>query len=94
MAGLWESWKNDGEVIESCTIITTTANALMESLHDRMPVILSPDDYAAWLDSDITDKPALQKLLHPCDANWLEAYPVRPLVGNPRNDVPECIERL
>jgi putative SOS response-associated peptidase YedK len=50
-AGLWECWKApDGEIIESCTILTTTANSLIEALHDRMPVILKPEDFAVWLD--------------------------------------------
>jgi putative SOS response-associated peptidase YedK len=84
-AGLWEKW-ND---IESCTIITTEANAVMEPIHDRMPVILAPNDYSEWLDATATEP---GKLLTPCPPDELTAYAVNPNVNNARNEVPECIE--
>jgi putative SOS response-associated peptidase YedK len=93
-AGLWEFWKGDGEEIQSCTLITTEANALMEPIHDRMPVILSPEDYPIWLDAEFKDKESLKGLLRPCDPALLEAYPVTTLVNNPRNDLAKCIERV
>ncbi len=92
-AGLWESWKADGQEIESCTIITTAANDLMEPIHDRMPVILAAEDYAIWLDGKFKNKTALQDLLKPCDPNLLEVYPISTVVNNPRNESPQCLER-
>jgi putative SOS response-associated peptidase YedK len=86
-AGLWESW-ND---IESCTIITTDANSLMAPVHHRMPVILAPNDYAEWLDPAAEE---LGRLLTPCPADELVAYPVSTLVNNARNETPECIDPI
>ena len=92
MAGLWGTWKApSGEPLHSCTIITTAANSLMEPIHDRMPVILTRETEAAWLDRSIDDPVALTHLLAPYPAPELEAYPVSTLVNSPRNDAPECI---
>ncbi len=86
-AGLWEYWAGEGQEIQSCTIITTTANSLMEPLHDRMPVILAEAAFPVWLVSDFQNKEALNNLLRPCDADLLEAYPVKTVVNNPRNAI-------
>ncbi len=92
MAGLWETWKTpSGEPLHSCTIITTSANSLMEPIHDRMPVILTQEAEAAWLDRGIDDPVALTRLLVPYPAPELEAYPVSTLVNSPSNDTPECL---
>lgn len=92
-AGLWETWKSPtGETIHSCTIITTTPNALMESIHNRMPVILPCAAEALWLDRTVEDPQALLPLLTPCPAEEMEAYAVSQLVNSPRNDTPACIE--
>lgn len=91
-AGLWESWNGEGETIESCTIITASANEVMQPLHDRMPVILSASDYDQWLDPTFKDKSALKELLEPCPADWLEAYPVSTRVNNPKHDEAECLK--
>jgi putative SOS response-associated peptidase YedK len=90
LAGLWESWTAPatGEVVTSCTIITTEPNALMAELHDRMPVILDPADYGAWLDPG---RGGLE-LLRPCLDAWLEAVPVSTRVNSPRNDDPSLIQ--
>jgi putative SOS response-associated peptidase YedK len=93
-AGLWESWNGEGEAVESCTIITTSANDVMQPLHDRMPVILSAADYDSWLDPTFKDKAALKELLKPCPADWLETYPVSTRVNNPKHDEPACLERI
>ena len=93
-AGLWETWKHEGEEIQSCTIITTTANSLMEPLHDRMPVILSEAEYPVWLDSEFQDKNAIEAMVRPCDSELLEAYSVSKVVNNFRNDEAACIEPL
>src|SRR4029077_6604894 len=58
-AGLWERWPKGAEPVESCTILTTSANALVQPYHDRMPVILSSNDYNAWLDPQTTDTATL-----------------------------------
>jgi putative SOS response-associated peptidase YedK len=92
-AGLWDRWQGeDGEVIESCSIIVTEANARLRDIHDRMPVILKPADYASWLDPDNHDIVSLGKLLVPFDAAGMDAYPVSRLVNNPANDTPRCLE--
>lgn len=75
-AGLWDRWQGqDGEVIESATIIVTDANDLVRPIHDRMPVILDPADYEFWLDPG-TEPVALKFLLAPHSAGRMESYPV------------------
>ncbi len=94
-AGLWERWApQDGQPLDSCSIITTVANDLIQPLHVRMPVILSPVDHEAWLDPSIREVERLQPLLRPYPPEEMEAYPVSTRVNNPANDTPECIERL
>jgi putative SOS response-associated peptidase YedK len=91
-AGLWESWNSpDGSNILSCTIITTTPNELMQSIHNRMPVILPPEAYGLWLTPRDLPAAQLQPLLKPYPAEEMTAYPVSTLVNSPVNDVPECI---
>jgi putative SOS response-associated peptidase YedK len=90
-AGLWELWQSrDGSEITSCTIITTRANAALERVHDRMPVILDPADYAAWLDPEEGDLQRLLALLAPCSESLLRLQTVGLRVNDPRNDDPEC----
>ncbi|MCU0607049.1 MAG: SOS response-associated peptidase [Candidatus Edwardsbacteria bacterium] len=92
-AGLYEHWRSpDGRTLDTCTIITTSANALMRPIHDRMPVILDREACGAWLDPEATDPQILAGLLAPFDPDRMEAYQVGPLVNSPRNDSPECIE--
>lgn len=91
-AGLWEHWKGVGEELESCTIIVTEPNELLEPIHDRMPVILRPDDYDQWLDPELSDKERLQRLLRPYPSGEMEAYAVSTLVNKPTNDVEKCVE--
>lgn len=92
-AGLWEHWKPDeGEPIETCTIITTEPNDLMVPIQNRMPVILSPTSYDQWLDPTFQHVEPLKALLLPYLSEELTAYPVNTLVNNPRNDAPQCLE--
>jgi putative SOS response-associated peptidase YedK len=91
-AGLWEQWVHDDEIIDSCTIITTEANKVVQPVHDRMPVILHPRIYQTWLDPGNQSTDDLAGLLRPCPPNWLNMYPVGNIVGNAKNDCPECIE--
>jgi len=93
MAGLWEHWQGgDGTKLQTCTIITTAANAIMQPLHDRMPVILQPDIARQWCGPAGDDRAGAQALLAG-DANDAIVYwPVSTVVNNPRNDGPELIE--
>lgn len=91
-AGLWEHWEGgEGEIIESCTILTTDANDLVITLHDRMPVILSPDDYASWIDPNAKKPEMLGEFLVPYPADEMQAYPVTNKVNRPSYDEPDCI---
>jgi len=91
-AGLWDTWKSPtGELVNSCTIITTTPNELMEPLHNRMPVILPKEVEQVWLDQDITDSFFLKSLLMPYPADLMIAYEVSTLVNSPKNNGPECL---
>ncbi len=92
-AGLWEYWEGpEGPAIDSCTILTTTANELVGTLHDRMPVILAPQDYDLWLDPAIQKVERLESLLRPYPSEEMTAYPVSTRVNNPANESPECVE--
>lgn len=91
-AGLWDEWHApDGSPLRSCTIITTTPNSVAAAIHDRMPVILRPDDEAFWLDPAVTDSRDLLSLLVPSPAADMEAYPVSRRVNVPVSDDPELI---
>jgi putative SOS response-associated peptidase YedK len=94
-AGLWERWTNpeDQSVLETCTILTTEANAYLKDIHPRMPVMLSPEAFGPWLDP-ATDKAAAQDLLQPYPAEQLTAYPISTRVNVVANDDPSVIEPL
>jgi putative SOS response-associated peptidase YedK len=97
LAGLWATWRDpgdSGEELFTCTILTTSANDLMESVHHRMPVILAPEDWDAWLDPENTDTDELAKLLVPAPEEMLTLWPVDKAVGNIRNNRPELQEPL
>ena len=92
MAGLWESWEGpDHRVIESCTILTTRSNELMEPIHDRMPVILPDESCTEWLDPGGSDPEPLKRLLVPFNAELMKLHPVGTYVNRPENEGPECI---
>jgi putative SOS response-associated peptidase YedK len=91
-AGLWETWDKYGEEVRSGTIITTDANDLMTEIHHRMPVILHPENYEAWLDPGFDEKEALTSLLKPYPADAMEAYPVSRRVNKPSNNEPSVLE--
>ncbi|MBP1774079.1 MAG: hypothetical protein H6Q86_85 [candidate division NC10 bacterium] len=94
-AGLWDRWQPpDGPPLDTCTILTTTPNAVLRAIHDRMPVILPPDAYNVWLDPAMRDVERVQALLTPYPAEQMIAYPVSPRVNNPADDAPECIVPL
>jgi putative SOS response-associated peptidase YedK len=90
-AGLWERWQGpDGAPLETATIITTDANALVRPVHDRMPVILQPADYTAWLGAKTTMED-LKALLKPLSADLMERYRVSKRMSNARNEGEECM---
>lgn len=92
LAGLWEHWTApDGSILETCAVITTTANEFMSEIHDRMPVILERESWNLWLDPDELEPAALTELLVPCPSDLLQRTPVSTLVNNVRNESPECV---
>jgi putative SOS response-associated peptidase YedK len=94
-AGLWEHWDGpDGTRIESCSIITTDANELMQQVHNRMPVILDPADYPRWLDRDKQSAPDVADLLKPFPSSKMQLVPVSTLVNSSRNELAKCIEPI
>lgn len=94
LAGLWERWhsEEEGRDVESCAIITTGANTLVGRLHNRMPVILEPDEFRLWLDPEEAAPEKLLPLLHPAEEDVLEMYPVSSFVNKPQNEGEKCIE--
>ena len=96
-AGLWELWESsEGEVIESCTIITTSANETVKTVHERMPVILYPDSYDLWLKGDKVESPSdeLLALLTPYAAEKMSVWPVSKVVNNAKYDKEDCVKAL
>lgn len=91
-AGLWETWAKGDAPVETCCVITTTANELVAPIHDRMPVIVPPDAYEQWLRLDVQDVDLLQSLLRPYPAAEMTAYPVGTRVNNPTYSAADCIE--
>lgn len=93
-AGLWEmtNFKERQQMLLTFTIITTDANQFMKPYHDRMPVILSPKDYALWLGEKEGTENVLQDLLKPSDNHFLTCHPVSRAVNKPHHDAPDCIE--
>lgn len=95
MAGLWESWKSpEGISIYSCSVITTVPNELMTSIHDRMPVILKPEDEKDWLNPSINDPAYLQQYLKPFDSEQMEAFEVSTDVNSTKNNSPNLIQQI
>jgi putative SOS response-associated peptidase YedK len=90
-AGLWDRWRDpDGKTLETCSILTTTANAVTSATHDRMPVILHPDGHDLWLDPGMRDGDAASDLLKPCDARLMRCYPVSTRINHVANDDEGC----
>ncbi len=94
-AGLWDRWKSpDEDVVETCAILTTAPNAVLAPIHDRMPVILPPAEYARWLDPTLPDADSLAPLLVPFPPEEMLAYPVSTRVNAPAVDDEKCIAPL
>lgn len=94
-AGIWESWKSpEGQTIESCSMLTTGSNELIEPLHDRQPVIIHPSEFSTWLDREITDPEKLKSLYQSYPADLMEMWPVSQQVNSPKIDSPELINPI
>jgi len=93
-AGLWEHWERGEERIDSCSIIVTDAAEALRDIHDRMPVILSPEHYDTWMDPELADPVQLKPLLAPYPSELMEAYPVSTRVNSPKNNHADLIVRM
>ena len=94
-AGIWDRWRSpQGQAIESCAILTTVPNELLRDVHDRMPLILRPENYGEWLVAPASDCGGLRDLLQPFDAAMMKRFPVSSAVNDPQIDTPECIEKV
>jgi putative SOS response-associated peptidase YedK len=93
MAGLYDNWRApEGQWVRSCTIITTGSNALLAPVHDRMPVVLGTDDFAAWLGEEKASGNELKAMLKPCPPERMILWPVDKRVGNVKNEGPDLAE--
>jgi len=93
-AGLWETWTGpNGEEMETAAIVTTRANHTLADIHERMPVVVSPDAFNLWLDCANVDDKTAASLIAPAPDDLLEAYEVSTAVNRTANDVPKLIER-
>ena len=93
LAGIWEHWesKETGEVVESFSLITTASNTFMSEIHTRMPVILNREQEEKWIDPDMNDPKALQKIMEGCPSEVMKAVEVSKLVNSPRNNSSEVL---
>jgi putative SOS response-associated peptidase YedK len=90
-AGFWETWIDpSGRMLETCSILTTPANALTAPVHDRMPVILDPRCYDLWLDPGTTNTSVISEFLKPFDARLMNCFPVSSRVNRTDNDDAQC----
>ena len=90
-AGLWDRWQDaSGNWLQTCSILTTTPNAVTSTVHDRMPVILDADVYKLWLDPVMNDSSEVSALLKPFDARRMRCYPVSDRLNHVANDDEEC----
>jgi putative SOS response-associated peptidase YedK len=94
-AGLWSTWRDrsqpDAEPLETFTILTREAAPGLRGIHDRMPVVLPPDAYAAWLDPALTEGVRATEVLAAAMLEGFHAHPVGTRVNSPRNDDPDCM---
>jgi len=90
-AGLWDRWKDTGgNWVKTCSILTTTPNAVTAPIHDRMPVIIDPDAYDLWLDPGMQNVAAISELLKPYGARQMRCYPISNRINHVANDDVEC----
>lgn len=94
MGGLLEHWDGPAGEVLTFAVLTTRPNPLMAEIHDRMPVIVTAEDYGRWLDPGMDDVAELQAMIGPYPERFMEAYPVSRKVNSPSNDGPELVEPL
>jgi len=96
LAGLWENWRDRGigERIRSFAIVTTQPNELCAELHNRMPVVLAPEAWPAWLGEEPADEAHLTALLAPYPSDGMTRWPVSARVGNVKNNDPGLVEQI
>lgn len=94
LGGLWEVWNRESEALQTCTILTTSANELLATIHDRMPVIVPLDALPQWLKEAPLSKGQLAEMFAPYPAEAMRSTAVNPIVNSARNDVPACVEPL
>lgn len=93
-AGLWDAVKDGDDWLVTCAILTTSPNALVATLHDRQPVILTPEQEALWLEPDVTEPGEFLSVLTPLSETLMTMYPVPTLVNNVKNEGPELRRRV
>jgi putative SOS response-associated peptidase YedK len=94
-AGLWERWRDpSGQWVKSCSILTTTPNAVTSAVHHRMPVILRKDDYDVWLDPGMQSVAAISEMLKPYDARLMRSYPISTRINHVANDDESCCSAI
>lgn len=94
LAGLHESWnKTENEVLETFTIITTSACGKLKAIHDRMPVVIMQNDIKLWFDDSLPVN-EIKNLIKPADDDEIEFYPVSEFVNSPHNNSIRCLERI
>src|SRR5262249_35255688 len=91
LAGIWDVWPGPTEKLFTCAIVTTAANSIVEPVHDRMPVIMPPESWDAWLNPNESEPSKLQPLLQSFPADHMESIPVSPVVNNSRHEGPDCL---
>ncbi len=92
LAGFWDCWRGEAGVeLETCTILTTAANEVLAPIHDRMPVMLTPDQCRTWVDGAVAELSVIERLLGPFRAESMTAVKVGPAVSSVKNDGPECL---
>lgn len=90
-AGLWDGWKDaNGKWVKTCSILTTTPNAVTSAVHDRMPVILDRESYDLWLDPGMTNVQVISELLKPYNSRLMRSYPISTRINHVANDDEEC----
>ncbi len=94
LGGLWDTWERKGEKIETCTILTCSANTLMQPLHPRMPVVIQPHRFDTWLEPTQIDAAAVSQDLHPFPKERTALYPVSDYVNNVQHDDSRCQEQI
>jgi len=95
LAGLWDGWRDaNGQWVKTCSILTTSPNAVTSAVHDRMPVILARESYDLWLDPGMQNLAAISELLKPYDAMSMRSYPVSTRINRVANDDEECSRRV